>query len=323
MAAYLLKRIGHAVVVVWAVATVVFFVLRLVPGGPAAAILGSSYTPAAARALDQRLGLDRPLLAQYLSYVGHFVQLHLGDSAAGKGSVLSVLTGAFPATASLTLVALVMGVLMAVPLGVQAARRQGTRRQGVVVKALAGGMGLIGLSVPTFWLGIMLILAFGVKLHVLPVFGYDPLSDGMWPWLQHLLLPAFSLALWFAAPLVLITRSSMMETLGQPYVRTAVSKGLSNGVVLVKHALPNAMVSVLTMAGIETGLLLSGAVVTEVVFGINGVGRALVSAIEDRDYQVVQGVVLLISVIFVTVNILVDLMYLVLDPRLRLTGGDR
>lgn len=318
MVGYLLKRIGHACVVVWAVATVVFFLLRLVPGGPAAAILGSSYTPQAAAALNQRLGLDRPLVTQYLSYLDNLVHLRLGDSAAGKGSVVSVLTGAFPATASLTIVALVMGLLMAVPLGVQAARRG-----SVAAKALAGGMGLIGLSVPTFWLGIMLILAFGVKLHVLPVFGYVQPYYGFWPWFQHLLLPALSLAFWFAAPLVLITRSSMMEALGQPYVRTAVSKGLGNSAVLTKHALPNAMISVLTMAGIETGLLLSGAVVTEVVFGINGIGRALVSAIEDRDYQVVQGVVLLISVIFVTVNILVDLLYQVLDPRLRLTGGER
>lgn len=313
---YLLKRVGQACIVVWAVATIVFFITRLVPGGPAAALLGPSYTPAAARAIEHRLGLDQPLGDQYLRYLDNLVHLQLGTSAAGKGTVVSVIAGAFPKTVSLTLVALVIGVIIAIPLGVQAARLK-----GIVAKVLASGIGLFGLSIPTFWLGIMLILAFGVKLRMLPTYGYVPIGSSWQDWLTHLVLPGVSLAAWFAAPLLLITRSSMRETLGQPYIRTARSKGLGDVVVLLKHALPNALIPVLTMAGIETGLLLSGAVVTEVVFGINGVGRALVSAIENRDYPLVQGVVLLISVVFVTVNVVVDLLYLLLDPRVRLSGG--
>lgn len=317
MIAYVLKRVGQACLVIWAVATIVFFVSRLVPGGPAAALLGPAYTPSSARALEHRLGLDQPLYQQYFHYLSNVVHVRLGDSAAGKGAVLSVIGAAFPKTLSLTLAAMVIGLVVAIPLGVQAARVK-----GVVAKVLAGGIGLFGLSIPTFWLGILLILVFGVELRVLPTYGYVPIGSGWGQWLLHLVLPGVSLAAWFAAPLLLITRSSMRETLGQPYVTTARSKGLSDTVVLLKHALPNALIPVLTMAGIETGLLLSGAVVTEVVFGINGVGRALVSAIEDRDYPLVQGVVLLISVLFVTVNIVVDLAYMLLDPRVRLAGGE-
>jgi len=310
---YTVKRVIHAAIVVWAVATVVFFIVRLVPGGPVAALLGPEYTAKAAVAMEHRLGLDQGLWIQYVKYLDHLVHLDFGNSAAGGASVSTVLAEAFPRTASLTVVGLVVGLLLAIPLGVRAAR-QSSRFAGPV----AGAVGLVGLSLPTFWLGMLLILFVAVKLQVLPAYGYEPLSAGIGPWLSHVILPGLCLGVWYAAPLVLITRSSMIETLREPYIQTARAKGLSDSVIVVKHVLPNAFIPVLTMAGIQTGALLSGAVVTEILFAVNGIGRVLVSAIHNRDYAVIQGVILLISVIFVAVNMVVDLLYAVLNPRIRL-----
>lgn len=312
---YTAKRLVHALIVVWAVATVVFFIVRLVPGGPVAALLGAEYSPQAAEAMEARLGLDEPIYVQYATYLGHLAQLDMGVSAAGGIEVTTVLAEAFPRTASLTVVGLVLGLLLAIPLGVRAARST-SRFTG----PLASTVGLVGLSLPTFWLGMLLILLVGVRFQALPAYGYEPLSAGLWPWLSHVLLPGICLGVWYAAPLVLITRSSMIETLREPFVQTARAKGLPDSVIVVKHVLPNAFIPVLTMAGIQTGALLSGAVVTEILFAVNGIGRALVSAIHNRDYAVIQGVILLISVIFVVVNMVVDILYAVLNPRIRLTA---
>jgi peptide/nickel transport system permease protein len=309
---YASKRLSHAAIVVAAVATVVFFMVRLVPGGPVAAMLGGEYTPEAAAAIEERLGLNRPIYVQYGLYVKGLLQLDMGNSIAGGSPVMAILTEAFPRTASLTLVGLVIGLLIAIPLGVRAAR-QSSRFAG----PLATGVGLVGLSLPTFWLGMLLILFVGVKLQLLPSYGYDPMSVGFWPWLVHLVLPGIALGIWYAAPLVLITRSAMVETLREPFIQTGRAKGLPDSVIVMKHVVPNAFIPVITMAGIQTGALLSGAVVTEILFAINGVGRVLVAAIHNRDYPVIQGIILLISVIFVLVNMIVDLMYAVLNPRVR------
>ena len=313
---YVAKRLGHAAIVVWAVATAVFFIVRLVPGGPAAAILGAEYNPRSAQAIEHRLGLDQPIYVQYWHYLEDLVRFDLGRSVAGADTVRSVLAEAFPKTASLTLVGLLLGLLFAIPLGIFAARRR-ARLSG----PLASAVGLVGLSLPTFWLGMLLILFVAVNLQLLPAYGYDPLGDGWWAWASHLILPGIALGFWYASPLILITRSSMTETLQEPYIQTARSKGLAESVILSKHAVPNAFIPVLTMAGIQTGALLSGAVVTEVVFAVNGIGRVLVSAIHNRDYPVIQGVILLVSVIFVLVNILVDLLYALLNPQIRLAQG--
>lgn len=312
MLLYMSKRLLHAAVVIWAVATTVFFIVRLVPGGPAAALLGAEYTPEAAQAIEQRLGLNEPVYVQYWRYFGNLLELDLGTSIASGDSVLALLLDAFPRTASLSFMGLMIGLLLALPLGVMAARRKAK-----ITGPLATSVGLLGLSLPTFWLGMLLILGFAVNLQLFPAYGYEPLQEGVFTWLYHVFLPGIALGLWYAAPIVLITRSSMAETLAQPYIRTAQAKGMSQSVIIVKHALPNALIPVLTMAGIATGLLLSGAVVTEVVFAINGVGRVLVAAIHNRDYPVIQGIILLISVIFVLVNIIVDLLYALVNPRIR------
>jgi peptide/nickel transport system permease protein len=310
---YTAKRLMHALVVVWAVATVVFFMVRLVPGGPVAAMLGAEYSPEAAAAIEERLGLDQPVTVQYLRYLENLIELDMGSSAAGGSPVFAILAEAFPRTASLTIVGLVLGLLVAIPLGVRAAR-QSARFAGPIATAV----GLIGLSLPTFWLGMLLILFAGVNLQLLPVYGYVELSQGFWPWLSRLVLPGICLGIWYAAPLVLITRSSMVETLREPFIQTGRAKGLPDSVIVMKHVIPNAFIPVITMAGIQTGALLSGAVVTEILFAINGIGRLLVSAIHNRDYPIIQGVILLISVIFVLVNMIVDLLYAVLNPRVRM-----
>jgi peptide/nickel transport system permease protein len=312
---YITKRIAHAVVVIWALATVVFFIVRLVPGGPVAAMLGAEYSPEAAQALEQRLGLDQPLYVQYARYLEGLLQLDFGVSIAGGTTVTSALAQAFPRTVSLTVMGLIFGLCLAIPLGIRAAQRK-ARITGPVATVI----GMIGLSLPTFWLGMLLILVVGVNLQILPSYGYEPLSAGVWPWLSHVLMAGAALGLWFAAPLILITRSSMAEVLREPYVQMARAKGLSDSVILMKHALPNAFIPVLTMAGIQIGALLSGAVVTEVVFAIDGIGRVLVAAIHNRDYPMIQGVILLVSLIFVVVNIAVDLLYALLNPRIRLAG---
>lgn len=314
MLLYATKRFVHALIVVWAVATVVFFIVRLVPGGPVQALLGAEYTPEAAAAIEQRLGLDEPVYVQYYLYIVNLLQVDMGDSSTSGASVISLLAEAFPRTLSLTVVGLVVGLLLAIPLGVRAAG-QSARFAG----RLATTIGLVGLSLPTFWLGMLLILFLASNMQIFPSYGYEPLADGPWAWLSHLVLPGVSLGLWYAAPLILITHSSMVETLREPFIQMARAKGLPDSVIVVKHVVPNAFIPVLTMAGIQTGALLSGAVVTEIVFAINGIGRLLVSAIHNRDYAVLQGVILLISVIFVLVNMVVDLLYAVLNPRIRLT----
>jgi len=310
---YSTKRIIQAAIVVWAVATVVFFMVRFVPGGPVAAMLGAEYSEEAAAAIEARLGLNEPIYHQYWLYFKGLFQLDMGMSATGGSSVSAVLAEAFPRTASLTVVGLVIGLLVAIPLGVLAARRS-ARFAG----PLATGIGLTGLSLPTFWLGMLLILFVGVNLQLLPAYGYEPMANGFWAWGSHLVLPGICLGIWYAAPLVLITRSSMVETLREPFIQTGRAKGLPDSVIVMKHVVPNAFIPVITMAGIQTGALLSGAVVTEILFAINGIGRVLVSAIHNRDYPVIQGVILLISVIFVLVNMIVDLLYAVLNPRVRM-----
>ncbi|MBF8184221.1 ABC transporter permease [Nonomuraea sp. K274] len=316
MLLYCVKRLIHAAIVVWLVITVVFFIVRLVPGGPVDALLGADYTPEAARVLERRLGLDQPLIVQYGEYLGRTLSLDLGDSVAGGTSVRDMLVEAIPRTLSLTLIGLVVGLLLAIPLGARAARRRNR-----IAGPVSSGVGLIGLSLPTFWLGMLLILLMAVDLGWLPAYGYAPMEEGLGQWLGHILMPGTCLGLAYAAPLVLITRSSMAEALREPYAQMARAKGLRESVIMAKHVVPNAFIPVITMAGIHTGGLLSGAVVTETVFAINGVGRVLVDAITNRDYPAIQGVILLISVVFVVVNILVDLLYAVLNPRIRLIGG--
>jgi peptide/nickel transport system permease protein len=302
----------HAVFIIWGCATLVFFMLRLIPGDPVIQMLGPEYTPEAAAALRHRLGLDEPVYVQYARWFGNVLTGDLGHSIATGETVGGAIAAGLPRTLSITIVSFLIAVAIALPAGiVSALKRNSLVDYGVSVVAF------VGVSMPSFWFGIILILIFAVRLGWLPSIGYAELrQDGFWPWLQHLLLPSIAIGAGYAAILMRFVRAGLLEVLGSDYVRTARAKGLRERVVVNRHALRNALIPVVTIAGIQLALLLSGTVVIEIVFSIRGLGRLLVGAIFDKDYPMVQGVILLVAVIFVLANLLVDLLYTALDPRI-------
>lgn len=297
-------RLAAAAVVMLGVCTLVFLLLHLVPGDPVDAMLGESAQPADRTALRAALGLDRPLAAQYLDYLAGLARLDLGESIRDQRPVAAVLAERLPATLQLAVAALGVGVVIALPLGLTAARHRG--------RALDGGamaFSLLGVSLPNFWLGPLLILVFSLWL------GWTPVSGNEGP--ASLILPALTLGTGLAAVLARMVRASVLEVLGEDYIRTARAKGLSEGAVLRRHALRNAWLPILTILGLQLGGLLGGAVITETVFAWPGLGSLLIEAIQGRDYPVVQGCVLLISLLYVLVNMLTDLAYVWADPRVR------
>lgn len=301
----ILSRIGSAVLVVFGVCTLVFLLIHLVPGDPVEAMLGESARPADRQALREALGLDQPLAEQYLRYLGGLVRLDLGQSFQFQRPVADLLAERIPPTLELAGAALALALVLAVPLGVLAARNRGG-----ALDSGAMGFSLLGISIPNFWLGPMLILVFSLWLGWTPVSGRDgPVS---------LILPAITLGTGLAAVLARMVRSSMLEVLGEDYVRTARAKGLSEAAVMWRHALRNAWLPVLTLVGLQLGGLLGGAVITETVFAWPGVGSLLMEAIQSRDYPVVQACVLLVSLAYVLVNTMTDLVYAWVDPRIRL-----
>jgi ABC-type dipeptide/oligopeptide/nickel transport system permease component len=301
----ILSRIGSALVVVFGVCTLVFLLIHLVPGDPVEAMLGESARPADRQALREALGLDRPLPEQYLRYLGGLVRLDLGRSFQSQRPVADILAERIPPTLELTGAALGLALALAVPLGVLAARSRGG-----LLDSGAMGFSLLGISLPNFWLGPLLILVFSLWLGWTPVSGRDGLVS--------LILPAVTLGTGLAAVLARMVRSSLLEVLEEDYVRTARAKGLSETSLMWRHALRNAWLPVLTLVGLQLGALLGGAVITETVFAWPGVGSLLVEAIQNRDYPVVQAGVLLVSLAYVLVSTLTDLVYVQVDPRIRL-----
>jgi peptide/nickel transport system permease protein len=301
----ILARFGSALLVILGVCTLVFLLIHLVPGDPVEAMLGESARPADRAALRASLGLDRPLWGQYLDYLSGLARFDLGDSFLSRRPVRELLAERVPATLELAAAALALAVAIALPLGVIAARNRGG-----AIDSAAMGLSLLGVSIPNFWLGPLLILLFSLALGWTPVSGRDGLIS--------LMLPALTLGTGMAAVLARMVRSSVLEVLGEDYVRTARAKGLSEGAVLWRHALRNAWLPVLTLLGLQLGGLLGGAVITETVFAWPGVGSLLVEAIQGRDYPVVQACVLLVSLAYVLVNTLTDLLYTWADPRVRL-----
>ncbi len=312
MTQYIIRRLIHAAFIIWGCATIVFFLIRLIPGDPVIQMLGPEYTPEAADALNRKLGLNEPLYIQYVKWFGNVARGDLGDSIATGETVVGAIKTGLPKTLSITLVAFVIGLLIALPAGIASALR---RNSPLDYAASLGSF--VGVSMPSFWLGIILILLFAVRLQWLPAIGYTPMSDGLWEWLKHLLLPGLALGSGYAAILMRFIRAGLLEVMGSDYVRTARSKGLGERAVIVRHALRNSLVPVVTVAALQLAGLISGAVITETVFSIRGMGRILVGAIFDKDYPIVQGVILLVAVIFVLTNLLVDILYTFLDPRIR------
>lgn len=305
MARFLVRRIAQSILTLFAVSVFAFGMIHLVPGDPASIALGENATPRAVANLRHAWGLDRPLTVQYGDFVGRVMHGDLGTSIRSDQPVLSEIGQRLGSTVELAFAATVVSVPLGLALGVLAAV---ARRRVVDVGVM--GVALLGLSMPTFWSGTLLILLFGLTLGLLPVAGANGLAA--------LVLPAVTLALPAAAVLARLTRGSMLEVVRQDYVRTAWAKGLGRFSVVFRHALPNAVVPVITIMGLQIGTLLSGTVIVESVFARPGVGRLAVQAIEERDFPLVQGVVLLAGVVFVLVNLVTDLVYPLVDPRIRL-----
>jgi peptide/nickel transport system permease protein len=312
MLAYTIRRVLLAIPVMLMVATAVFLLLRLTPGDPAGVILGPEATEERRLALRRELGLEDPLPVQYVRWLGKAVQGDLGRSIFLNKPVTVALAERAQPTLLLTILALLVSVLIGLPAGVIAARARGSWLDLGTM-----GVAMVGIAMPTFWLGLNLIFIFAVLLRWLPVAGYQPLSAGPWEALRYLILPAITLGVAQGALLARMTRSMMLEVLDQDYVRTARAKGLTERAVVLRHALRNAFIPLMTVIGLSFAALMGGAVVTEQIFTIPGVGRLLIQAIGRRDFPLVQGTVLVIAALYVLINLAVDLLYAVVDPRIR------
>jgi peptide/nickel transport system permease protein len=312
MVSYILRRVLSTLPVMGIVALFVFSLLYIAPGDPAAVIAGDQASPADVERIRQSLGLDRPFLVQFGTWLWHILHGDLGTSIFTNLPVSAMIAQRIEPTFSLMAITLVLTILVAVPLGVVAAWKAGSWVDRTIM-----AFAVFAFSLPVFVVGYVLAYVFALQFEWLPVQGYTPLAAGLWPWLQNLILPALALGSVYIALIARITRASMLEVLQQDYVRTARAKGLGQRNILFVHALKNAAVPIVTVIGIGIALLIGGAVVTESVFAIPGLGRLTIDAILRRDYPVIQGIVLLFSFLYVLVNLMVDVTYTLVDPRIR------
>jgi peptide/nickel transport system permease protein len=312
MFAYVVRRIIATIPVMAVVALFVFSLLYIAPGDPAAVIAGEQASPADVERIRQSLGLDRPFLVRFGEWTWQILHGDLGTSIFTNLPVTTMIQQRFEPTLSLMVVTLCLAVAIAIPIGVLAAWKAGTWIDRAIM-----AFAVFGFSVPVFVIGYLLAFVFALELEWLPVQGYTPLSQGLGPWFQNLILPSITLGCVYIALIARTTRAAMLEVLQQDYIRTARAKGIGQSDILYVHALKNASVPIVTIIGIGIALLIGGAVVTESVFAIPGLGRLTVDAILRRDYPLIQGLVLLFSFIYVLVNLAIDLLYTFLDPRIR------
>lgn len=316
MQRYLFRRVIFSLFAIWATITLTFVFMRALPGDPITTMVGNEGDPATIEGIKDRLGLNKPVPIQYLYYLRAMSTFDLGDSIYLRLPVIDQIKAALPRSMSLAIISFVVAVVIGIPAGIiSATRRYSIWDHGATMAAF------LGLAMPSFWLGIVLILIIGVQFNLLPVFGYIPLRDSsglhFWPWLSHLILPALATGTGSAAILARQTRSAMLETLSQDYIRTAYAKGLRERVVIWRHAFRNSLIPVITVMGIILALLLNGIVITENVFAIKGLGRLLVDSILGRDYPIVQGVILMTAILFIFANLFVDILYAFINPRIR------
>jgi peptide/nickel transport system permease protein len=312
MTAYIVRRLLATLPVMAVVAICVFLLLHLSPGDPAAVIAGDNATPDNIAMIRTTLGLDEPLWWQFWVWIRQIVTGDLGQSMFWRTPVLTLIGQRYEPTLSLALTTLVVAVSIALTLGVLAAWRVATLADRAVM-----GFAVLGFSVPVFVVGYVLIYVFAIELKWLPVQGYTPFAEGLGPWLNNLILPSFALGMAYVALIARITRATMLDVLAEDYIRTAKAKGVATRPMLLRHALKNAAVPIVTVIGIGVALLIGGVVITETVFNIPGIGRLVVDAIARRDYPIIQGVIVLFSGIYVLVNLAVDLSYTFFDPRIR------
>jgi peptide/nickel transport system permease protein len=312
MYGYLFRRLLGTIPVMLVVAIFIFLMLRMTPADPAAIIAGDNATTEQVAKIRSQLGLDRPMVEQFFIWSGKVLTGDLGESFFFKKTVAALIGERIEPTLSLTLFTIVLAVLVAVPLGVLAAHRQGTWIDRMVM-----GFSVLGFSMPSFVIGYLLIYLFAVWLDWLPVQGYQRIAEGAYGWIRGLILPSLTLSIIFVALIARMTRTSMLEVMSEDYIRTARAKGQTERIVLFRHALRNAAVPIVTVIGLGIALLIGGVVVTESVFTIPGLGRLTVDAVLARDYPVIQAVILLFSFVYVMINLGVDMLYTVLDPRIR------
>ncbi|MFC0032752.1 ABC transporter permease [Micromonospora chaiyaphumensis] len=315
MARYLLTRAWHSALTLLLSTVVVFLGVRALPGDPALALAGEDRSPEALEAIRHHYGLDQPLPLQFAQYVERVAQGDFGESIRTGVPVSSMLTTALPVTVELALLAILIAAALGVGAGVLAAVRRGHPAEW-----LANGLALVGLSVPHFWLGLLAILYLSVATGLFPASGFVPLLEDPVDNLHHIVLPAVILGTGLAAIIMRQTRSAMLDSLSSDHVRTAKAKGLRPRAVITRHALRNSLIVVVTIVGLQLGGLISGAVVTEQIFGLPGFGKMTIDAVFQRDYPVIQAVVLLTATAYIVINLLVDLLYSVIDPRIRVTG---
>jgi peptide/nickel transport system permease protein len=306
------RRLASIVPVMCIVAICVFLLLHFAPGDPAAIMAGDNATPQNIAAIREKLGLDQPVWRQFVVWVGNLLRGDLGTSLFWGDSVTTLIAQRAEPTLSLALTTITLAVVVAITLGVVAAARVGSLIDRAVM-----GFAVMGFSVPVFVVGYLLIFVFAINLKWLPVQGYSPISEGVLPWLRNLVMPSFALGMAYVALIARITRATMLDVLAEDYMRTAKAKGVATGPMLLKHALKNAAVPIVTVVGNGVALLIGGVVITETVFNIPGVGRLVVDAIARRDYPIIQGVIMVFSGVYVLVNLLVDLSYTLFDPRIR------
>jgi peptide/nickel transport system permease protein len=311
---FLARRLLYSAVVLIGVLVVVFALVHLVPGDPVRIALGTRYSPQAYDALRSASGLDKPIVEQFFSYIGSALTGDLGVSFRNGDPVTVILLERLPATISLALAGIVIALLIALPAGIWSALREGRVSDAIIRVASQ-----FGVSVPDFWMGILLIALFATTLGWLPTSGYQPLLDNPGGWLRHIALPALTVGLVAGAIMTRYVRSAVLEVASMGYVRTARSKGLPPRVVTFRHTVRNALIPVLTITGIQLATVLGGVIVVEVVFAWPGLGRLVYNAVAARDYPVIQGAVLLIAALFLLINLIVDVLYAVVDPRIRLS----
>ncbi|MGQ3355535.1 MAG: ABC transporter permease [Phreatobacter sp.] len=312
MLSYILRRLAATIPVLFTVAVMVFLMLRLTPGDPAAIIAGDNATTQQILDIRTKLGLEQPILQQFFIWLGGLLRGELGESFFFRKTVFELISERIEPTLSLAFLTIVLAVCIAIPLGVLAAYKQGTWIDRIVM-----GFSVIGFSVPVFVIGYLLIYIFAIKLGWFPVQGYQRIGGGIWPWFRSLVLPAFTLSVIYVALIARMTRTSVLEVLSEDYIRTARAKGQTEMMVLFQHALKNAAVPIVTVVGIGVALLIGGVVVTESVYSIPGLGRLTVDAVLARDFPVIQAIILAFSLVYVLINLLVDLSYTIFDPRIR------
>lgn len=316
MAKTILKRVLQAIPVLFVVITATFILTRMVPGDPAVTMLGPQASPDAVAELREQLGLNEPMWKQYIDYLLGVLQGDFGWSTSYNGDVMPLILSRLPATLSITMTGLVIAALVGIPIGVESALHQNS-----VLDYVFMVVALVGVSMPIFWLGLMLVLTFSVNLGLLPAMGMGSFANGVWDVVSHMILPVFCLATIPAATLARISRSSMLDTIGTDYIKSLRSRGIKETLVIWKHAFKNALPPIVTVLGLQIASAFTGAILTETIFSWPGLGTLIVNAVNGRDYSLIQGTVLFTAVVFVVVNLVVDIVYAVINPRVSYEGG--